>query len=46
MPVEGGGYATRSIKVLLVLTAADIAVGVNYSDSSDRRRPPVGRREG
>ena len=45
-----GGTTMTSVKNMnpgsYTLTAADIAVGVNYSDSSDRRRPPVGRREG
>jgi hypothetical protein len=42
--VEGGGYLTHPVNDLLVFTAANIAVGVNYSDSSETRRP-LGRRE-
>src|SRR5258705_13574227 len=40
--VDGGGKLTHSVKALLVFTAADIAVGVNHSDSSGTTPSPVG----
>jgi flagellar protein FliO/FliZ len=36
----GGGHLTQPINDLLVLTAANIAVGVNYSDSSNSTPSP------
>ena len=38
--MDGGGDLTHSVKDLLVFTAANIAVGVNYSDSSGNTPSP------
>ena len=40
--VDEGAIVTHSFKHLLVFAAADIAAGVNYSDSSDGTLPPRG----